>query len=167
MDAPTEADLTGEAARPEAGAEGPLVNVVWAGRLFALLCAGVGVYVAVVSLTEIRRGQAAPWLLPLATGGLAAVLCGFIVPASSVAFLPWRSIGRRALAILLLILYAFVLLPTLGFLLGSLIFVTVVAMVYARNRFTVGLGGAVVTIALWALFAYVVSEPLPAGWLWR
>ncbi|HVC52309.1 MAG TPA: tripartite tricarboxylate transporter TctB family protein [Stellaceae bacterium] len=166
-DAATAVTLTGEAARPAAGAEGPPVNVAWAGRLFALLCAGVGVYVAVVSLSEIRRGHAAPWLLPLVTGGMAAVLCGCVVPACSAAYLSWRSIGRRTLAIVLLSLYAFVLLPTLGFLLASLIFVTVVAMVYAPNRFVVGLGGAVVTIVLWALFAYVVSEPLPVGWLWR
>jgi hypothetical protein len=152
---------------PAAPAE-TLVDVTWAGRLFALLCAGAGAYVAVVSIAGMRDGRdGAPWLLPLATGALAAVLCAAILPASSRAFLSRRSIGRRALAIALLILYAFVMLPALGFLPSSLIFAAVVAIVYAPRRLAVGLGGAAVAIVLWAVFAYVVAEPLPVGWLWR
>jgi len=45
--------------------------------------------------------------------------------------------------------------------------VTAVALVYARTRLAVGLGGAAVADALWAMFAYIVAEPLPVGWLWR
>jgi hypothetical protein len=145
-----------------------LINVAWAGRLFVLLCAGAGTYVAIVSVAAIRGGQpGGTWLLPLTTGTLSAVLCAGIIPASVAAFLSRRDIGLRTLAIGLLLLYAFVLLPALGFLLGSLIFTAVAATLYAPRRLAVGLGGAIVTVALWALFAYVVAEPLPAGWLWR
>lgn len=167
LDRPAAAALAADAPPPAGGAETP-VNVAWAGRLFALLCAGAGTYVAIVSIVAIQGGQAAAtWLLPLVTGGLSAVLCAGILPASATAFLSRRSIGMRTLAIVLLILYAFVLLPALGFLLASLLFATVVAIVYAPRRLAVGLGSAIVTVALWALFAYVVAEPLPVGSLWR
>ena len=153
--------------RPHEPAE-TLVNVGFVARLFALLCTGAGAYVAVISYREIQGGQAtAAWLLPLATGAIAAVLCGCILAASATSFLSRRSISRRMLAVGLLVLYGFVLLPALGFLIASLIFVTVVAIVYASSRLVVGLGGAFVTLALWALFAFVVAEPLPIGWLWR
>jgi hypothetical protein len=168
LDTPSAAALTGDAAGRPAEAAGKQVNAAWAGRLFALICAGAGTYVAVVSLAEIRKGHAAAaWLLPLTTGALAAVLCGCVVPGFAAVFLSRRSLGRRTLVIVLMILYAFALLPALGFLLASLIFVTIVALVYAPRRLVVGLGGAIVTIALWAVFAYIVAEPLPVGWLWK
>jgi len=167
-DVPAAAARTADTAGGQDGVPGKLINVAWAARLFALLCAVSGIYVVVVSVGAIRGGRsAASWLLPLATGGLAAVLCAGVVSASAARYLSWRSIGERTLAVVLLVLYAFLLLPALGFLLGSLIFVAAVTIVYARRRLAVGLGGAAVAVALWALFAYVVAEPLPAGWLWR
>jgi len=167
-DVPAAAALNADTAGRPADASQKLTNVAWAARLFALSCAVSGTYVVMVSVDAIRSGRAAAsWLLPLATGGLAAVLCAGVVSAPAARYLSWRSIGERALAVVLLVLYAFLLLPAVGFLLGSLIFVTAVTIVYARRRLAVGLGGGVVTVALWALFAYVVAEPLPGGWLWR
>jgi len=167
-DVPAAAAPTVDAAGRPAGASGKLINVVWAIRLFAVSCTLTGAYVVVVSVDAIRNGQAAAsWLLPLTSGGLAAVLCAGVVSASRARYLSWRSIGERTLAVVLLVLYAFLLLPALGFLLGSLMFVAAVTIVYARRRLAVGLGGAAVAVALWALFAYVVAEPLPGGWLWR
>lgn len=145
-----------------------VIDVSWTGRLFALGCAVTGAYVAAASVAAIRSGQAAAsWLLPLATGGLAAVLCVGVVSSSVPRYLPWRSVGQRTLAVVLLVLYAFVLLPAFGFLLGSLVFVTAVTIMYTPRRLSVGIGGTILVVALWVFFAYVADEPLPAGWLWR
>ncbi|HET8995287.1 MAG TPA: hypothetical protein VFN42_01335 [Acetobacteraceae bacterium] len=156
-----------DAARsPESSAD-RLVSIAWASRLFALLCACVGTYVASFSVIEMRQGHASAWLLPLATGSLVAVLCIAAALTPGPAVLSPRAIGLRSLAIALLVLYAFVLLPAFGFLLASLIFAAAVAFAYAPRRLFVALGGVVMAVALWALFAYIVAEPLPIGWLWR
>jgi len=67
----------------------------------------------------------------------------------------------------LLAAYAFVLLPFLGFLTGSVLLVLTLTMLYASNRVAVAAGGIGIAFAMWALFAYALVEPLPVGLLWR
>jgi hypothetical protein len=145
-----------------------LIAAVWAGRIFAGLCTAAGIYVAAVSLHNILAGQATGvWLLPCATGSLVAILSICVVFAPAGGAIPRRILGQRALAMTVLAAYAFVLLPLLGFLTGSVLLVLTLAMLYASNRVVVAAGGLAIAFAMWALFAYALVEPLPVGLLWR
>jgi hypothetical protein len=152
---------------PAAAAEA-LIGAVWAGRIFAGICAAAGIYVAAVSLHNILAGKATGvWLLPCATGGLVAVLSICVVFAPGDGAISRRILGRRALAMTVLAAYAFVLLPLLGFLTGSVLLVLTFSVLYASNRVVVAAGGLAIVFAMWALFAYALVEPLPVGQLWR
>jgi hypothetical protein len=152
---------------PVAGA-GPGDGATWAVRLLAALCAAAGLYAVSASLIHIRRvADTGTWLLPLATGALTAVLGICIACAAIDSRIPWRLLGPRVTAIALLAAYGFVLLPLLGFLTASVLLVLVVTVLYASNRVLVGAGGLLIAVGMWALFAYVLAEPLPSGLWWQ
>ena len=151
-----------------APADTAAIGAAWAARAFAGLCVAAGLYAAAVSLLRILHGEpGGTWLLPLATGVLAAIL-GVVVACEREPGLVARAdVGRRAGAVALLGAYAFVLLPVLGFLAASLALVVAVSAGYARRSAVVGIGGLVIVAGLWAFFAFVLAEPLPRGLWWR
>lgn len=161
-------DPVSAAAPSPAVGEVAVVGAVWGVRLFAGFTAAIGLGAAAAALTNILYTRATgAWLLPLAAGGLTALL-GFWVscePADST--IAWRTLGRRVLAMALLVAYAFILLPFFGFLAASMLLVVALATLYASNPLFVAAGGLVIAVGMWALFWYVLAEPLPGGLLWR
>ncbi|HEX3864691.1 MAG TPA: tripartite tricarboxylate transporter TctB family protein [Stellaceae bacterium] len=148
--------------------EGKLIGAAWAGRAFAGLCAIAGVYAASVSLAHTLHGEAASaWLLPLAAGALTTLLSLWVAIGGSEATIGWRALGHRVGAMALLAAYALLLLPFFGFLTASILLILAIAMFYASNRLFVGAGGLIIAVGMWALFSYVLAEPLPGGLLWR
>lgn len=142
------------------------IGAVWAARAFAGLCVAAGLYAASVSLLHIGRGEpGGTWLLPLATGALAAILGVIVACERQPAVIVRGEAARRAGAAVLLGVYAFVLLPLLGFLAASVALVAAVSTCYATRRVMVGIGGLVIVAGLWAFFAFGLGEPLPSG-LW-
>ena len=147
---------------------GEPLSAAWAGRALAGLCAAAGLYAATVALNHIRHGDTGgTWLLPLCAGALTVFLSICIAFNSSDATIAWRELGHRAAAMALLVAYAFVLLPLLGFLTASILLVLAIATLYASRRLFVGAGGVIMAVGMWALFAYALAEPLPHGLWWR
>lgn len=144
------------------------VGAVWAARAFAGLCVVEGGYAASVSLIRISHGEpGGTWLLPLATGILAAVLGAVVACGRERAVIACREVVRRAGAAGLLGVYGFVLLPLLGFVTASVALVAAVSACYATRRLMVGIGGLAIVAGLWAFFAFGLGEPLPGGLWWR
>lgn len=138
----------------------------WAARILPGLAAAAGLYAVVVSVINILQARNTDaWLLPLATGAACVVLGVCSVFERTVPTTPLSELGRSAIAMALLLVYAVVLLPSLGFLPASVLLVLAVTAMFASRRVYVGTGGLVIAIGMWALFAYVLSEPLPGG-LW-
>jgi hypothetical protein len=138
----------------------------WPGRILPSLVAAAGVYAVGVALTYILQAQnTEAWLLPLAAGAATLVLgiCVMFEPTAPMPPLP--QIGSRVLAMAMLVVYAFVLLPYLGFLPGSLLLALGVTGCFATRRWLVGAGALLLVVAIWALFAYGLAEPLPGGLL--
>ena len=130
------------------------------------LAAAAGLYAAVVSLIAILQARNTDaWLLPLAAGVGCAVLGLRAAIERVVPITPLSVLGRSAVAMALLLAYAFVLLPILGFLPAAVLLVLAVTAVFASRRVFVGAGGLIIAVGMWALFAYALSEPLPGG-LW-
>ena len=147
---------------------GEPIGADWAGRGFAGLCAAAGVYAASIAILHLRRGEpTGTWLLPLCAGALTALLSACVAFGSSAGVSAWRDLRRRAAAMAILIAYAFLLLPFLGFLIGSVLLALAIAALYASRPLLVGAGGVILTVGMWALFAYGLAEPLPRGLLWR
>jgi hypothetical protein len=146
-----------------AGAAAP--GSPWLARLLPGLVAAAGIYAAIISMIDILRAHNTDaWLLPLATGIVCAVLGLCAAFERSVPITPLTELGSGALAMALLLVYAFVLLPILGFLPASVLLVLAVTASATRRRFVCA-GGMVIAVGMWALFAYVLAEPLPGG-LW-
>jgi hypothetical protein len=153
---------------PAATVTNPVIDTAWATRAFAALCVAAGVYAASVSLFRITHGEpAGTWLLPLATGALTAILGIAVACERAAGAVALGEVARRAGAVVLLGIYAFVLLPLLGFLPASLALVIAVSACYATKRPAVVIGGLVIVAGLWAFFAFVLTEPLPRGLWWR
>jgi hypothetical protein len=143
-----------------------VVGAAWASRGLAALCAAAGFYAASVSLAHIVRGAAiGTWLLPLSAGVLTFLLSVCVVCEGADTAIAWRVLGGRVAAMALLAAYAFVLLPLFGFLIASVALVLAVTLLFAPRRGFVGVGGLVIAVGMWALFSYVLAEPLPGG-LW-
>ena len=155
----------GEAAAG-AASRGEVIGAAWATRAFAALCVAAGAYAASVSLFHIIHGEPrGTWLLPLATGTLAAVLGVVVACERGPGVIARSEVARRAGAVLLLGVYGFVLLPLLGFLASSVALVAAVSAGYASRKVIVACGGLLVVAGLWAFFTFVLAEPLPRG-LW-
>jgi hypothetical protein len=140
------------------------ISAAWVGRAIATVFVLAGIYAGWVALTHLRTDtDPGTWLLPLSTGALCILLGGGVALTGSEVFASWREVGNRGLAVALLLLYGFILLPFLGFLAGSVVLVIAVGGIYAANRIFVVAGGLVLAVAMWALFAYALLQPLPAG----
>ena len=138
-------------------------SVVSAARCVALVIAALGGFALRQALVHIQQASdPGAWLLPLVCGGLCIVLGIVVALTSRETLLPRRHLGRRGLAILLLLVYAFVLLPWLSFLIGSVLLVLAVAAIAGSDRGFVMAGGIGLAVAIWALFAYVLLQPLPS-----
>ena len=132
-----------------------------------MVLALAGIYAVWVAFVHIRHDPGpSTWLLPLSTGALCIVLGGAIALSGSPVSASWREVGHRGSAIALLVVYGFVLLPFLGFLAGSVVLVVAIGCLYASNRAFVVIGGLVLAVAMWSLFAHVLLQPLPAG-VWQ
>ena len=144
------------------------IDAAWAVRLLAGLSGAAGLYAVSTSLSHILRGErGGTWLLPLTTGALTVLLAALVAMERGQATIVHGALARRIAAAALLGIYAFVLLPWLGFLVASSAFVLAIAAFYAPRRLAVGLSGVAIVAGLWALFAFVLAEPLPRGLWWR
>jgi hypothetical protein len=141
-------------------------SAAWAGRILPALVATAGVYAVGVALTYVLQAQnSEAWLLPLAAGSATLVLGVCVMFETTAAMPPLPQIGSRVLAMAMLVVYAFVLLPYLGFLPGSLLLALGITVCFAARRWFVGTGAVIIVVAIWALFAYGLAEQLPGGLL--
>jgi hypothetical protein len=143
------------------------ISAAWVGRGIAVFFVLAGLYAAWIALAHIQQDiDPGTWLLPLSTGVLSVLLGGGIAVSGSQGSISWREVGHRGAAIALLLIFAIILLPFLGFLAGSVVLVIAIGGLYATNRVFVVVGGLILAVAMWALFAYVLLQPLPTG-LWQ
>jgi hypothetical protein len=144
------------------------VNIAWAVRGVAGLCTAAGLCAAAVAISHVTHGDSIGiWLLPLCAGALTALVGVIVAAERKGSAIAWRVVAWRSAALVLLATYAFVLLPLLGFLTASILLILTVTLIYASNRMFVAVGGFIIAIGMWALFAYVLAEPLPGGLWWR
>ncbi|MBV9829785.1 MAG: tripartite tricarboxylate transporter TctB family protein [Alphaproteobacteria bacterium] len=153
-------------APPGQGRRTGAVDAIWAGRGVAALFAATGLFAGWTAVQGMRHDpDPGTWLLPLTTGILCVALAAVVGIDGAGVMVPWRIVTRRASAMALLLVYVGLLLPILGFVAGSVLLVIAVGAACGGERGFVIVGGLLLVSVMWALFAYGLTEPLPAA-LW-